>query len=466
MTDEPVDEREKYVILVVASLASFLVPYTGSSIAVALPTIAAQFNTDAVTLGWITSAYIISAALFIVPFGRLADIVGRKKIFLLGVSIFTLASLCSAFAPSAGFLIAVRFIQGAGGAMLFATSVAIVTQVYGPGERGRALGITLAAVYAGLSVGPFIGGILTDHFGWPAIFLVNVPVGAATIALTLHGVRHEWADATGARFDLIGSVVYALMLFSGIFGMLILPDPAGITWIITAGCAAVIFAWWVRRCPSPLFDPGIFVHNRTFLFSNIAAMINYGATFAVAFLLSLYLQYIRGFSAGTAGLILVAQPIVQTLFSPIAGRISDRTEPRIVATAGMAITTIGLSFFIFLNQQTPVSEIIISLVVLGFGYALFSSPNTNAIMSSVGNRHLGIASGMVATMRSLGQVLSIAIAMFCFSIFIGTVTITPSVYPALLTSTTIAFLIFTCLCALGTWASYVRGTIHTKKSSG
>jgi MFS family permease len=193
-------------------------------------------------------------------------------------------------------------------------------------------------------------------------------------------------------------------------------------------------------------------------------MINYGATFAVAFLLSLYLQYIKGFSAGTAGLILVAQPIVQTLFSPFAGRISDRIEPRIVATIGMAITTLGLSFFVFLDPQTPVYAIIISLTVLGFGYALFSSPNTNAIMSSVDNRYLGIASGMVATMRSLGQVLSMAIAMFCFSIFIGTVTIAPPVYPALLTSTTIAFLIFTCLCVLGIWSSFVRGTIHIIKS--
>jgi EmrB/QacA subfamily drug resistance transporter len=420
-----VDEREKLIILVVASLASFLVPYTGSSITVALPTIAAQFNTDAVTLGWITSAYIVSAALFIVPFGRLADIVGRKKIFLLGVLIFTLASLASAFSPSAGFLIAARFIQGTGGAMLFATSVAIVTQVYGPGERGRALGITLAAVYAGLSVGPFVGGILTDHFGWPAIFLVNVPVGVATIALTLHGVRHEWADATGERFDLIGSVVYALMLFSGIFGMLMLPDPAGMAWIIGAVCAAVIFAWWERRCTSPLFDLRIFLHNRTFLFSNIAAMINYGATFAVAFLLSLYLQYIRGFSAGSAGLILVAQPIVQTLFSPFAGRISDRIEPRIVATVGMAITTLGISFFVFLDLQTPLYAIITSLMVLGFGYALFSSPNTNAIMSSVDSRYLGIASGMVATMRSFGQVLSMAIAMFCFSCILHSLQVLP-----------------------------------------
>ena len=182
----------------------------------------------------------------------------------------------------------------------------------------------------------------------------------------------------------------------------------------------------------------------------------------MAVLLSLYLQYIRGFSAETAGFILVAQPVVQMIFSPFAGKLSDRIEPRIVATIGMAITTSGLSFFIFLTPTTPLYTIIISLMILGFGYALFSSPNTNAIMSSVDKRYLGIASSMVATMRSLGQVLSMAIAMFCFSVFIGSVVITPSVFPSLLISTTVSFLIFTVICIAGVGASYVRGTIHAK----
>ncbi len=455
-----VDEREKKIILLVASLASFLVPYTGSSITVALPAMAAQFNADAVTLGWITSAYIVSAALFIVPFGRLADIYGRKKIFLCGVLIFSIASLASALAPTAGILIGARFIQGIGGAMIFATSVAIVTQVYGPGERGRALGITIATVYAGLSLGPFLGGILTDRFGWPAIFLLNLPIALITIVLTLQGVKHEWADAAGERFDLPGALVYGIMLFSGIFGMLLLPDPYAMAWLFASVCMGGIFIWWEKRCPNPLFCLAIFSNNHTFVFSNIAAMINYGATFAVAVLLSLYLQYIQGFSAETAGFILVAQPVVQTLFSPVAGKLSDRIEPRIVATAGMTITTLGLSFFIFLTPTTPLYAIVIALMVLGFGYALFSSPNTNAIMSSVDTRYLGIASGMNATMRSLGQVLSMAIAMLCFSVFIGTVTISHKVYPALMTSVTISFLIFTGLCILGIGTSWVRGTIH------
>lgn len=455
-----IEAREKRIILIVAALASFLVPYTGSSITVALPAMAAQFHADAVTLGWITSAYIISAAVFIVPFGRYADIVGRKKIFLTGVLIYTIASVACACAPDETILIIGRFVQGIGGAMLFATSLAIVTQVYGPGERGAALGITIATVYAGLSLGPFLGGILTDRFGWPAIFLINVPLGLIAIALTIREIPHEWADAAGEIFDRYGAILYGAMLFCLIYGMLLFPDPAGFAWIAAALAAGVAFVWWERRMASPLIDLAVFSGNRTFVFSNIAAMINYGSTFGVGVLLSLYLQYIQGFSAESAGFILVAQPVVQMTFSPIAGRLSDRVEPRIVSTVGMALTTLGLSFFIFLTPATPLWEIVASLMVLGLGYGLFSSPNTNAIMSSVEPRHLSIASGMNATMRSIGQLLSMAIAMFCFAVFIGPVTVTPSVYPQLMTSVIVTFVIFTLLCMAGVAASYVRGTIH------
>jgi MFS family permease len=212
----------------------------------------------------------------------------------------------------------------------------------------------------------------------------------------------------------------------------------------------------------PLMDLSVFSDNRTFIFSNIAATINYGATYGVGVLLALYLQYIQGYSAAVAGLILVAQPVIQTIFSPVAGRLSDRIEPRVVSTAGMALTTLGLFVFIFLTPSTPLWVIVGSLMVMGLGYGTFSSPNTNAIMSSVASKHLGIAAGMNATMRSLGQLLSMAIAMFCFAVFIGPVTITPAVYPALMASVTAAFAVFTLLCLVGVAASYVRGTIHNQ----
>ena len=228
MTDgtKMADEREKKVILIVASLASFLVPYTGSSITVALPAIGTQFGLDAVMLGWITAAYIISAAVFIVPFGRLSDIIGRKRVFLWGVAIFTVAAFLSSLAPSPEILVIARFIQGIGGAMLFATSTAIVAQVFPPGERGRALGITVAAVYAGLSIGPFLGGVLTDAFGWRSIFWINVPIGLVAIILALRGIPGEWADAGETRFDLLGSFIYGSCSFRGSSGWSACPIPS------------------------------------------------------------------------------------------------------------------------------------------------------------------------------------------------------------------------------------------------
>jgi MFS family permease len=204
----------------------------------------------------------------------------------------------------------------------------------------------------------------------------------------------------------------------------------------------------------------LFRSNTVFVFSNLAALINYSATFAVSFLLSLYLQYIKGLSPQNAGLILVSQPIMQALFSPSAGRLSDRIESRIVASAGMALTVIGLLLLTLLNEETALVFIIVSLMLLGFGFALFSSPNTNAIMSSVEKRFYGVASATLGTMRLIGQTLSMGIAMLIFAIHIGKVQITPEYYAPFLTSTQTAFVVFAVLCFGGIFASLARGNVR------
>ncbi|HNS82634.1 MAG TPA: MFS transporter [Methanolinea sp.] len=455
--------REKRTLLFVSSLASFLVPYTVSSLNIALPAISGAFGLDAVTLGWVTSAYMLTAAVCIVPFGKLADIYGRKRVFLVGNMLFVAGSVFAAVSWAGYALVAARIVQGLGGAMVFSTSIAIITAVFSPGERGRAIGIVTATVYAGLSLGPFLGGILTQHAGWPSIFLLNVPLGVAVIALTLTRIPGEWADLGQREFDLAGSVLYGLMLIGCIYGLTLLPSTSGLIWMSAGLVLLLAFWWWEHRSPHPVLDPALFSKNHVFLYSNLAALINYAMVFAVGFLLSLYLQFNRGLDPQTAGIFLVAQPVVQTLVSPAAGHLSDSIDPRVLATAGMAFSTAGLGILAFLSTDTPLVVILGGLVILGIGYGLFSSPNTNAIMSSVGVHHLGIASGMVSTMRAIGQMVSLAIAMVVFSVVIGTVQISPAVYPELQQSVNLSFSVFFVLGLIGIWASYTRGNTHIKK---
>jgi EmrB/QacA subfamily drug resistance transporter len=419
-----------------------------------------EFSLDAVSLGWVMSSYILSTAICIVPLGRIADIYGRKRLFKLGIIFLTAGSLLSAVSWSGVSLIFFRILQGVGGAMIFTTSVAIVTAVFPPERRGWALGVTLASVYAGLSVGPFIGGILTGFLGWRSIFLVIIPAGIAVFWLTTRYVGEEWSDARGARFDLIGSTLYASSLFGIMYGMTLVPDLSAFAGIFLGIVSLAAFIWWESHHRSPVLDLSVFRYNITFTFSNLAALINYAATYAVAFLLSLYLQYTKGLSPETAGLILVAQPFVQTMLSPAAGHLSDRIEPRVVASVGMALTAAGLILFSFLAEDTAILFIVPVLFLMGSGYALFSSPNTNAIMSSVSSLYYGVASSMVATMRAIGQLTSMAIAMMIFSLVMGRVEVTPEVYPRFLDSVRIVFLILFILSLFGIFASLARGKIR------
>ncbi|MBM3118459.1 MAG: MFS transporter [Chloroflexi bacterium] len=460
-TDTSVDRvPNRRAALLVTTVGSFLTPFMGSSIAIALPSIGNELAMDAISLGWVATAYLLAAAMFLVPFGRIADIYGRKKIFTCGMLTYTAASILSAVSTSAAILISSRVLQGVGGAMIFSTGVAILTSLFPPEERGRVLGINVAAVYAGLSLGPFAGGLLTQYLGWRSIFWANVPLGLLIIALAFWKLEGEWAEAKGERFDITGSIIYSLMLIAIMYGFTQLPEMSG-GWLILAGVVGVVvFVRWEMRVKSPLLDINLFRKNTIFALSNLAALINYSATFAVSFLLSLYLQYIKGLNPQNAGLVMVAAPVVQAVFSPLAGRLSDKVEPRIVASAGMGLTAIGLILFIFLNATTSLIFIIASLVVLGFGFALFSSPNTNAVMSSVEKRFYGVASATLATMRQLGMMLSMGMVMLIFAIYIGRVQITPEQHPAFLNSVNTAFIIFAVVCFGGIFASLARGKVR------
>ncbi len=454
---KPVSLAGKRIVLLIAILAGFITPFDGSAVNIALPAMGAEFHMDAIMLSWIATAYLLAAALFLVPIGKIADIYGRKRIFLYGIAIFSLASLVMTMVPSTSLLIVVRIIQGFGGAMIFGTSIAILTSVFPPGERGKALGIYITAVYFGLTVGPFLGGVLTETLGWRSIFFVNVPIGIIACLLIFWKLEGEWAECDGEPFDLTGSVIYAGALVCVMYGFSLVPALTGIVLIAAGGVIGILFALYEMRIPHPVLDMRLLTHNRVFAFSNLAALISYSATFAVTFLLSLDLQYTKGFSPEGAGLILIVQPAVMALVSPLAGRLSDRVDPQIVASTGMAFSAFGLFLLVFLVESTPLWYLLVCLVVLGAGLGMFSSPNTNAIMSSVEKRYYGVASGMNGTMRLLGQMLSMGVAMMLFSLLIGRVEITPEYFPRFVASLHYAFVLFTVFCVIGIGASLRRG---------
>lgn len=450
----------KRFVLLVTTLAAFLSPFGISSVNIALPSIEKEFLMDAILLSWVTTAYLLTSAMFLVPFGKIADIYGRKRIFTYGVLVFTLASVGSAISNSPTTLICFRMLQGIGAAATYCVGAALLISVFPSSELGRVLGINLAAVYVGYSAGPFLGGFLTHHFNWRSIFLVNVLLGLIILFLIfwkLRGGRHEVKEE---KFDLLGSIIFSITLLLIMYGFSQLSTIRGV-WLILPGALGILaFVKWETKTESPVLDMDLFRNNRVFAFSNLAALINYSATFAVTFLLSLYLQYIKKLTPENAGLVLVSQPIVQAFFSPYAGKLSDRIEPRVVASIGMALTTMGLSLFIFLNEETSLGFIVTSLIVLGIGFALFSSPNTNAVMSSVENRFYGVASGTIGTMRMLGMVLSMGITVLIFSIYIGKVQITSEYYPLFLRCVRMTFTFLAILCFWGILASLARGDVR------
>lgn len=454
------DRASRQAALVAATLASFLTPFMGSSTNVAMPQIASTFSMNAVVQGWVPSSYLLAATVFLIPFGRLADLHGRKRIFTYGIVVYTLASVISGLSSSLWVFLASRALQGIGSAMIFGTGMAILTSVFPLEERGRVLGINVAAVYIGGSLGPFIGGLLTQHLGWRSIFLASVPLGLIVIGFVLLRLHGEWAEARGERLDVTGSAIYALVLVAVMYGVSLLPDRLGAGLILLGLLGLALFAWWERRIPNPVLNLDLLFENRPFALSSLAALISYCATSAVTFLLSLYLQYIRGYGPQQAGLILVAQPIVQAAFSPISGWLSDKLEPRIVASVGMALTALGLGLLISISPETALWTIMLRLCLLGFGFALFSSPNMNAIMSSVQKRFYGVASGIAGTMRLVGQTLSLGIVTLLFALIIGRIEITPTVHGDFLASMKTAFSVFTALCVVGVFASLARGRIR------
>ena len=451
---EPSYNRNILLLLVI--LTSFVNPFLGAAVNIALPKIAESLRMGAVAMSWVSMSFLLSSAVFLVPMGKIADIAGRKRIFLLGNIILTLASLLCAVSQTPSMLIASRVIQGIGASMVFSTAMAIVISAFPPQERGKAIGISVSSVYLGLSLAPILGGLLTQYLGWRSLFYATIPIGIFVIVTTIAFLKVEWADAKGDKFDFAGSAIYVIFMSILMVGFTKLPHPLAIALTFAGFLGMIGFVMVELRSKYPVLNIELFKTNRVFALSNLAALINYAATFAIGFLLSLFLQYVKGFTPRDAGILLVAQPLVMTVFASFSGRLSDRYSSSILSSVGMAIIVVGLFLLTFIDGQATNGYLIVCLMVLGMGFGIFSSPNTNSIMSAVDKRYLGIASATVSTMRLTGQMLSMGIATLIIHLFIGESTNIAANRILFVQSVQVAFMLFAALCSVGVFASLAR----------
>ena len=453
--------RKQFSILAIVAITSFMGTFLISSINIALPAIEKSFGLDAVTLSWVITAFLLAMAIMLLPVGRWGDLTGIRRIFKAGVLLFTISSLLCAMAPSGLWLIIFRLMQGAGAALSSTTGPAILVSGFPIHQRGRVLGISTSAVYLGLAFGPFAGGLLTQSLGWRSIFYTSFIIGILVVSVTwiFLGKDNMPQDSQPKKINLKGLIFYIAGLISLVYGSSIIPETTG--WLLmTTGVIALIIFWRIEsRSANPVIQTDLFTKNRLFAFSNLAALINYSATFAIVFLLSLYLQKIQGLSPRDAGTILVAQPIMMAVFSPIAGRYSDKIQPRYLATVGMTMCMLGLAAFAFLNENTPLWGIIVLLIWVGLGFALFSSPNMNTIMSSVDKTKYGLASGTAATMRVVGQITSMTIATFFFALLFSGQAVDIIENKTFLTAMHYGFITFALIAVAGIWFSFSRGSI-------
>ncbi len=449
-------------LLFVVCLASSLIPFMGSALNLALPYINEELSLSAVMSGWIPTSYMLSTAILQIPCARMADMIGRRKVFVAGVLILTLFSVLSGLATTGVSLITYRFLAGLGSAMVFGTNTAILTSSVPPQKRGFALGIMTATVYFSLAAGPFLGGLLTQYFGWHSIFFVSAFMSFLVAVGGCLYIKEDWKESTPSRFDVIGSILFATGLSALIYSFSLLPHVNGFALAVAGIIILFIFSWYEKRQTFPVFNIRLFLENRVFKLSSLAALINYSATMAISFMLSLYLQYVRGLSPRDAGLILIIQSVVQAVVSLRSGKLSDRMSATFLATSGMSVIAVGLVGLCFISETTSLYFIGFMQILLGFGFGIFSSPNTNIVMSSVDKKDYGLASATLGTMRLTGQSFSMGIAIMAMSLMIGHAQISSEVHAELVSSMRITFIICFVLCLFGIYASSVREKPHKK----
>lgn len=455
------------VTLWVVSTVQFLVPFLMSAIGVALPVIGRDLHASAVQLGLIQTVMVLGTSAILLPAGRFADIYGRKRIFIIGVIIIGLSTLVLGLTSTIRLFLALRFVQGVGSALILSTSIAILTAVYPPERRGRAMGVIVSMVYIGLSLGPSLSGIIIHHLGWHWVFFIVAGLIFLALVLTLIRLKGEWTSAADEPFDYLGAAVFFLALCLLVFGASQLTKNDRAVWNIIGGLIGLgIFTAIEWKAAFPLLDLRLLISNLPFTFSNLATFLNYASASSFSFFFSLYLQYVKGLSPQQAGMFLVVQPVIQAVLAPLTGKLSDAFPPSRIATIGMAFNTIGLVAAAVINPGTSFVYIVVVMILLGMSLGLFSTPNMTAIMNSVGPKHQGTAASLVSTMRTTGMLLSTTAIAVILSIYMGDQPVTRANIPQFISSMQASLFLFSALSLLGTLFSMAKGRLATSMTAG
>lgn len=412
-------------VLIFISIACLLFPMSIAASLVAIPTISAELQVGAVLASWIPASYMLSSLVFQLPGGRMADLFGLKRSFLISNLVFTTGGLVAAFAPNIETLLLGRIIQGAAGAVVVSTGMAILSRVHESKGRAQALGWMTSAVYFGMTAGPLIGGWLVDQLSWRAVFLVPVPIGF----IVLYGVKRvlhgEWISDEQHSVDWRGAVIFALAMTALFIGVTNLAEIMGVLLFASGGVLLLLFVRWSGRAANPLVRLDLLIQNTRFIRSVTAALFMYGSQYGIVLMMALYLQYNRGLSATEAGQLMMLQALMMTLCAPIAGRLADRLGRRILATTGSLAISSGLLFLTQMSDQMPLWMIGFGIIIIGFGHGLFSTPNNASALSAIPPSRIGIGSAIVSLARQSGQLIGTAIISLLLAIYFGGNAITP-----------------------------------------
>ncbi|MCI8609309.1 MAG: MFS transporter [Firmicutes bacterium] len=451
-------------VIFVAVLTAFITTFMGSALNLSIPAIEEEFQVGAATVGWTITIYMLTCAALAVPFGRLADLLDRRFILSGGILIFMVASLGAALVRGIGILLFIRFLQGVGASMIFSTNLAVLVGAFDEKERGKVLGYATSANYVGMSAGPVLGGLLNGYLGWRALFYVAAAVcGAAFYSAVkkLPPKEQKQGFYHSVGFDIAGCLLYVFGIVFITYGLSIITEKF-YGWLMVAGGLTLMVCLFYtergkeRRVETPVIKISLFHHNGAYVCSNLAAMMNYGANFAISYLLSVYLQTVAGYSSEKAGMVLIIAPVVQAVLSIFIGRISDKGSPHLLSALGMGLCGGALFFYARLTENTSMAMIFSALAVSGIGFALFASPNANAVMGSVKSGDYGVATSILSTMRSLGHTFSMTIVTMVVRYHMGNGSLKEAGKETLLKTMEMSFFIFGVICIIGIFMALKR----------